>query len=276
MTANFYDKTGTLDYGPSSIEFSELTEASNIIDCRKIDRKTSNETYEPCAHVVMEGWAADQGGGIVRGIEPPSDLGVLASTQWWVPKFTAGRDASLTNYLGLMGEKNRRKLAKTFKRPTTWKQYCKEISETRCIIPDAVAARPPFPHEENSMFLEGVYTGYFRATEENDCERMNGTLCTGHIADYPCSWSSFVTQQAYHLDIALESNGPSANGGYSHNQLYEIWHAANATKSDVMMLWWTPEALYNKFRKYKSLGVFAVFLSHVSDTDNLHYSWHRC
>jgi len=266
LTTNFYDQKGTLDYGLSSNDYSQLTKASNIIDCRKIDRKASNGTYEPCAHVAMEVWAADEGGSMVRGIEPPRDLGALASDQWWVPKFTADRDASLTNYLGLKGEKNRRKLAETFKRPTTWKDYCKEISENNCSSPDAVAARAPLAHEENSMFLEDVYTGYFRATDENDCDRMNGTLCTGHIADFPCAWKSFVTQQAYHLDIALESSGPSSNGGYSYNQLYEIWQAANATKSDVMMLWWTPEALFDRFRKYKSLRLSLLYvLSHVSD-----------
>ena len=253
LTTNFYDEKGTLDYG-SSYNYSELTKASNIIDCRNIDRNTI-KTYEPCAHVAMEVWAADHGGWEAQGIEPPRDLGALASTQWWVPKFTADRDASLTNYLGLMGEKNRRKLAETFKRPTTWKAYCNEVSENSCSIDDGVAARAPFPDEEDSMFVEGFYTGHFRATEENDCNRFNGTMCTGHITDYPCSWGSFVTQQAYHLDIALTSSGPSSNGGYSSNQLYEIWHAANATKSDVMMLWWTPDALFDRFRTFNSSWV---------------------
>jgi hypothetical protein len=64
----------------------------------------------------------------------------------------------------------------------------------------------------------------------------------------PCrsSWSSFVKQQTHHLGIALESNGDE-EGGYSYTQLTEIWAAANATKSDVIMLWWSPDSLYQTY-----------------------------
>jgi hypothetical protein len=68
-------------------------------------------------------------------------------------------------------------------------------------------------------------------------------------------WTSFVQQQFYHLDIALKSNGnePGSNG-YSYSEMIDIWAAANATKSNVMMEWWTPNALYQTF-----LGSDAAF-----------------
>lgn len=250
LSTGFYDKRASLDYGSASHDFSELTRASKVLDCRSVEGESA-ESYQTCAHVVMETWLADHGGGVIRGIEAPRDLGALGSTHLWVPRFTAERDPSLSTYLRLSGEKNRHRLAETFKRPTTWKTYCEEVSTDNCATDDGVASRSPGAEEEDSMFVEGLYTGHFRATEENDCNNFPNT-CNGHVADYPCEWKSFVTQQMHHLDIALRSSGPSLNGGYTYSQLNEIWHAANATKSDVMMLWWTPEALFDMFRKYLS------------------------
>jgi len=74
--------------------------------------------------------------------------------------------------------------------------------------------------------------------------------------DYPCGWTSFVAQQTYHLDIALESNGPEpGSNGYSYSSMVQIWAAANATKSNVMMQWWRPDALFDEY-----LGTDAEFI----------------
>ena len=69
------------------------------------------------------------------------------------------------------------------------------------------------------------------------------------IVDFPCGWSSFVTQQTYHLDIGLQSSGPQdpIARGYTYQQMTQIWAAANATKSNVLLHWWTPEALYQQY-----------------------------
>jgi hypothetical protein len=97
------------------------------------------------------------------------------------------------------------------------------------------------------MFVEGLYTGHFRKTEENDCDKYP-LNCTGHIADYPNGWSSHVLQQAYHLHIPVKSSGSEQGAeGYSYSQLKEIWHAANATKSNVIMYWWYPDMLFETF-----------------------------
>jgi hypothetical protein len=57
-----------------------------------------------------------------------------------------------------------------------------------------------------------------------------------------------VQPQTYHLNIALSSDGkePGSNG-YPYSQLAEIWAAANATKSNVVMHWWTPEAIVQTY-----------------------------
>ena len=93
--------------------------------------------------------------------------------------------------------------------------------------------------------MGGSYTGHFRFTDENNCTISEN--CTGHFADYPCGWTSFAKQQAHHLKIALEVDGSEGSDKYSYADLVDIWAAANATKSDVIGLWWTPEATASKY-----------------------------
>ena len=83
------------------------------------------------------------------------------------------------NLLGIAGESNRRKLAEMFLRPTTWGDYCTQVSNTSCAVPDNVAQRPPSEEEVDKMHSPNLYTGYFRATEENDCDKFPDN-CTGH------------------------------------------------------------------------------------------------
>lgn len=136
----------------------------------------------------------------------------------------------------MRGESNRQKLAETFLPPVTFKDYCSLISATNCSMSDDSVVRPPAEDgsEDGKYFLLGAYTGYFHATEENDCT-VNPN-CTGHYADYPCGWTSYFLQQSHHLDIALKGVM------YNYTELVEIWSAANATKSDLIGLWWQPDA----------------------------------
>lgn len=183
---NFYDRTSRFDYGPTHSNLIEFSTGNEVVDCRKVTGGDSDDTYTPCANAVVEGWWIGEG---YDFMEKLSSLGVMGETHWWIPKFTAARNPSLVSYLGLSGEANRRKLAETFKRPTTWKTYCDEVSLDGCASDDGVAARAPFDaFEEESMFVEGLYIGHFRATDENDCDNFNET-CTGHFTDYPCYWT---------------------------------------------------------------------------------------
>jgi hypothetical protein len=249
-SVNLYDPATRMDYGSSDV-WVALEKAKEVGDCRNQSR-TEDDPYLPCAHVITEVWSGSEAE--IRDleereiIEPHTFLGVVGVEAWFVPKFTGERDPTVLTYLGLVGEANRRKLAERFKRPTTWQDYCDLVSIDRCLTDDGVAKRAPLDESEyDHMFVEGLYTGHFRMTEENDCDKWP-LNCTGHIADYPCGWSSYVLPLTYHLDIALESNGKEPGSkGYTHAQLVEMWLAANATKSDVMLQWWMPEGLYSLF-----------------------------
>jgi len=248
-SADFYGIDIPLDLSKFDSNFVELNVSSEVLDCRTINNNPSYpDEYTSCAHVVPEVWDPFRFNlnKKAKGTGPFRELGMLASRRWYIPKFTALRNPSLTSVYGLGGDDNRQKLAETFKRPTMWKVYCEEVSNDGCATDDGIASRPPIddPEEEEStmMFKDGNYTGHFRYTDANNCTGFsNNETCTGHFADYPCEYSSLAPQQIYYNDIALESNG------YTLSQLKGIWKAANATKSDVMMMWSTPEMMYEEF-----------------------------
>jgi len=250
---NFYDAENSFGGFSNGQDWGVLERASKLRDCRIANRSPDSDEYEPCAHFIPEVWDysyRDDYKDYVdkEVVELPQGLGALVQEGWYIPRFTAERDSSLLSYLGLSGEDNRHKLAERFLRPTTWKDYCIDESPSNCTISDKFAQRPPLDEfENNRMYAEGFYTGYFRSTSQNDCATYPKN-CTGHIVDYPFGWYSYIGPQTYHLEIALESNGEEPNsGGYSYDQMIEIWKAANATKSDVMMIWWQPDVLYQDF-----------------------------
>ncbi len=238
LSDDFYGINSPLDYPKYDANYAELNVSSEVLDCRVIENKPGQpETYKSCAHVVPEVWQATSlVDSKAEGTGPFRESGMLTEQKWYIPKFTAIRDPSLTTIYGLAGQKNRQKLAETFKRPTTWKQYCDEVSLNGCATNDGVASRPPIESEEDSMFSEGSYIGHFRFTQANNCTGFpNSETCTGHFTDYPCGWNSQAPIQIFHNQIALQSDGENdSRGGYSYSQLVDIWRAANATKENVM------------------------------------------
>lgn len=252
-TLDFYDSANAFQYGAAK-DFESLRRARDapvVGDCRTVPRMGGPDgtSYQSCSHVISEMWHGqleDVRRDLLREgvIEPPQALGVLAQGLWFVPRFTGERDQTLLNYLGLRGEKNRRKVAEAFLRPTTWGDYCDVVSPDGCATDDGVAKRPPSDDDDDGersrMFAEGLFTGHFRATDKNNCTKYPKT-CTGHLADYPCGWTSFNLPLTHHLDIALE------NERHTYSQFLEMWAAANATKSNLIMPWWTPEALYQSY-----------------------------
>ena len=186
----------------------------------------------------------------------------------------------MLSYYGIGGESNRKKVAELFKRPTTWGDFCTLISLNNCSTASDTAVRAPIDDDEaGKYYVDGLFRGYFRATEKNVCSDANPN-CTGHIANVPCSWGIYSVAQAvslyyanimenvlvlgkytmnsnpslfillnsytyyiykpimkYHLGIAVESDGPGeANGSYSYGSMLEIYAAANATGSHVIMV----------------------------------------
>lgn len=253
MNIDFYNLDNSYDYGESN-DWTCLQTASQVGDCRKVTLSNDNHdpNYVSCCHFVVEVWdahlssirkLAEQG-----VVENPMGVGILGHQSWFVPRITGIRDPTLLTYLGLMGEENRRKLAERFLRPTRWGQYCEEVSFTNCSLPNSVAKRAPQDETERmAFFVEGLYTGHFRKTWENDCD-VNPN-CTGHFADFPCGWHSFSSQQLHHLNIALQSEGNEPGSrGYTQAELVEMWAAANATRSDLIIMWWSPEFVYQSYR----------------------------
>jgi hypothetical protein len=105
--------------------------------------------------------------------------------------------------------------------------------------------QPADEKEGGKYFVEGLYPGYFHYTEKNDC--FANPNCTGHVVDYPCSssWEPNTEQQLFWNNIMLESENDGEH--YSTGSLKEIFYAANATKSDIMALWWKPEPTFEQF-----------------------------
>ena len=100
------------------------------------------------------------------------------------------------------------------------------------------ARYPETDIEKNSYFVEGLYSGHFRMTDDNDCD-MNPDTCVGHVVSPTCSWTTYVENQMYWNNISLASAGPKEpNNGYSYSSMIEIWRAANATRSHVLTWWW--------------------------------------
>lgn len=246
----FYDRTSPFVYG-TAYDYKAIENCATYEgNCSSIDR--TKEPYESCGHVMLELWNGAYSPSVTELVlqndaDPSQSLGVVGEEHWFVPKFTLQRDNTLSSFHGLTGQENRQKLADRFLRPTRWGDYCKEVSENNC-NDDGVAKRPPeTPDEENLFFDENLYIGHFRRTADNDCVTFPDT-CTGHFIDFPCGWKRFFLQQAYHLDIALKSNGEEDAGGYSYGEMVQIWRAANWTKSDAVGWWWRPESLYQEFQ----------------------------
>jgi hypothetical protein len=240
---SFYDKEARLNMTTAS-ESSALTVPLGLPnhDCTLASRSPDN--YQPCAHLIGENWDTDSAwvSDLLRQQKVEAQgLGVLGMESWFVTQFTSKSDPTIVSYHGLAGDKNRIKLAALFKRPTTFRDFCSQVSPTNCTIPDSVVQRPPQDEDElEAYFVPGSYTGHFRDTDANNCT-LHPTECTGHFANYPCGWTGHVESLLYHLDIPLEAPR------YSYGQLVQLWHAANATQSHLMMMWWTPEPLYQMF-----------------------------
>jgi hypothetical protein len=251
-TLNFYDMESRIQYGVSD-DFECLTRSFEVGDCRRVKNNNdqSNNEYQSCCHFIPELWYLDSDvldPLMDKGtIEWPLPMGTIGEDHWYIPKFTAERDPTLSSYLGLA--QSRQRLAERFLRPTTWRDYCSQVAD--CDTDDGggdssatIAQRSPAPDDPNGdrFFVPGLYQGHFRATAKNDCTNFPSS-CSGHMFDYPCDWSSYARQQAYHLGIAVEGDGSEVGGGYTYEQLVDALLAANATKSDILIYWWTPEAV---------------------------------
>ena len=168
-----------------------------------------------------------------------------------MPKHTVIQHPEFATHYGFIRPSSREKIASTFLNPTTFKEYCNNVkSPTVCYLGDDVAKRLPNPAEEDKFYIEGVYNGYFGETLESSCG--NGT-CVGHFINGPCDSKSRSESQMYHNMIPMVSNGSIPFiGGYNEDDAFDIWRAADATKSNVMLVWPSPSDFSAKFANTNS------------------------
>ncbi|CAB9510863.1 Receptor-type guanylate cyclase gcy [Seminavis robusta] len=245
VNINLYQENSNFDFWNVKVDVfrhPEMSTAGRVDDCRMVT--TDPENYEPCYHVYPEIWWQSKKDLPFPEMESLLDLGVLSTLAIYIPKFALQRDTSLNSFIGLRGEDNRRKLAETFKSPTRWGDYCKEVSPTNCTIPDPIAERAPLEEDEEMLFFSaGVYNGHFRMTQDCDANPE----CAGDFINIACDWTTYALQQIYHNDIALEMRGPLASGGYSYDEQVQIYAAANATKEAVMVLMYDTDTPYSEW-----------------------------
>jgi len=257
---NFYDPRGRSDAAAATYPYEALRRAKEAGgDCRTVRSENNGEAgeYKSCANVFpmvnkvgqAEAMQELYNDGVIH---QPRASGNADQYRWWIPKMYARKHPSLQSIFGIAGTgnpDNRRTLAELFERPTNWSAYCDIVSPDGCETADGTAARAPEDDVEGAKYFEdGLYAGHFRATDKNNCT-ANPETCTGHITNVQCGWATYVVPQAYHLNISVESDGNlSPNGGYSYSSVLEIYAAANATKSNVLVYWWEPDPLIEKYR----------------------------
>ena len=249
--ASFYSPSNTLEYSSVAYPWDALQGAEKCED-----------TLEECVHVFPEVWIGQESTwtDAVNNelIEPVEGNGQVGKISWYVPQFTVQKDPSLISFYGLAGEENRHKLAEEFKRPTTWQEYCDQVSEDACATPDDVAQAYPGEADFDKYWSPPGYTGHFRIMPEDNCTNFPDT-CQGNFIAPPCSWSSNVDSQLFWNDIKMRPTGPlDPYGGYGYSAMIQVWRAAVHTKSSIIMWWWRPEALTEEF--YGTDGQFQQVL----------------
>lgn len=97
---NFYDPKNDFAFPKKANHFDALYKANEVGDCRDV-------RGESCAHFITEMW---QGKRVLNesAVEREGN-GMVGHVGWFIPKFVAEMDASLTHFLGMGGEANREK-----------------------------------------------------------------------------------------------------------------------------------------------------------------------
>ena len=171
---------------------------------------------------------------------PPVHNGIVYRAGHYIPRFTLEANPQFASFYGLIGKANEQKIASTFLKPTTWKEYCEEvITSAECLSGnDTYAWRlPKNEFEEQKYFdFEGGFIGYFRETSSSNCDNSND--CHGYFVDTDCHVNNaFSESQMYWNNISLVSDGSQGfNGGYSWDEMKQIGLAAYYTNSNAMIV----------------------------------------
>ena len=241
-----YDRSGVSTYELEAIKNGGCIGTNeNNLTC-----KCTNPTSK-CAHVQFEIWASIAATvermATARTIERGGLLGIIGRIALMLPKWAVDKDNALATYRGF---RDREKMARLFKRPVSWKEYCDRFypNETR------KTSKCPPPSSD----LEGVYYhrlgnnsvayhGYFDGNGKNNCTLYPSTCKGSAIILEACDWGDFSKFMIPLNNVSLAFHGPGGRGGYKLPHMSQIWAAAADRKEMVLMWWWKPDVLFFEY-----------------------------
>ena len=260
---HYYYYHANQPYDWDALEMTNLLEEG---DCRHAD-----PFRLPCAHVMPQIWSHVRWEQAVRdqtiiaedtahdNNNNANGMMMMGTTGLYIAAQTARVYPELVSHWGLR-DATPHQMARIFRPPTTWGDYCQLISSNVCRQADAVAFRAPRTTEEAVRYYEpGLFTGYFGTADEihhNNNSSSSSSSSSNEIGHLflPSSCDEFaknnVEAQLYWNNItSLTSQGPLLpNRGYDLEHIQQIYLAANATRSHVMIWWYSPDSLVELFR----------------------------
>ena len=207
---------------------------------------------KPCAHVQFEYWESVakrvEKMALNRTIERGGLIGFIGRIALMVPKWAVDTDHSLATYRGFQ---DREKMARLFKRPVNWTEYCnrfyplESIKSSLCPPLNTNLGDKYFHRFSNNDTI--VFHGYFDGNGINNCT-LNPSTCIGSaIILEKCDWGDFSKFMIPLNNVSLSFHGPKQRGGYTISNVAEIWAAAKDRKEMVLMWWWKPDVLFYEY-----------------------------
>ena len=273
INMDFYHPDNTFGYPASGYAWKALQEASQLDtdECSQsmftptgtaagadpaataATAATGTEaSYKACAHAQLEVWPAGNTVNLKKMVdkkygEIAGSIGGYGKISWYTFERVVAQNPSLKSFYGFT---DRKQIASLFKRPVSWYEYCVTFKYGTCDSTDTVAQAAPADAAEGAhYFVEDKFRGYFKA---DDCT-ANPTTCTGYIVNAPCDWSTYVDAQITwshpNGTLPLVTTGPRKDGGYSYGQMQEVYEAAGRLGENILMWWWEPESLMERWKK---------------------------
>jgi hypothetical protein len=281
---DFYDPNNAFDYPSSSYHWEALKTANSVEggvcpqsaaskQVKTTSRRTETDSvYKPCAHGMLEVWPSGNQAHLNTMIKEDSgeiagSIGGYGKISWYTFERVIADDPTLKSFYGFQ---NRTKLANLYKRPISWGEYCNTLQLGTCNSNDNYATRKPKTTAEEQMYyVKDLYKGYFKA---DNC--FTNSNCNGYVINAPCDWSTFMDAQIrWSLPsgekMALTTDGPREDGGYSYGQMQQIFEAAGLQNENILIWWWEPESLTEKWRVDPKWKLTSIILPDFTKECNL-------
>ena len=260
----FYSKDNAFDYPSDAYDFGALKTAVTSNGACPSDSSVS------CAHGMLEIWPSGQ----ISPMETAFHLkdgyaegmpnGAYGKISWYTFESLVAADPSLKSFYGFF---EKEKMARTFKRPLSFWEYCKNVSLSANCTDSVASGLPSTAAESASYYLAGKYKGHFVA---DNCTESSSD-CGGYFIQAPCDWVTWVDAQikysgANGTAMPLKTKGPQEDGGYSYGQMTQVIEAAGQNDENVLVWWWEPEALLERYKLESKWQMTSVILKDFSRT----------